>query len=253
LERGIRKAVLRAHEEVTALLRDRSRCGSTLTGILWRGGRELYVLHVGDSRAYQIRDDRVERLTADHTVAQALIAAGTIAPDQARQVRNALYRFLGAPDMDEGPDIRVVTAGRGDRFLVCTDGLSNFVDQADLLRCVRQEQDLQRCAETLVQTALDRGSMDNISCIVLEFPESGAEEPVFTSPTVDARWLSWNDGCVPRLAQSLRDSPQVRELRVLADALEDAGCSDPVILSHCRESGEHIRDCWVLELLPPSQ
>jgi hypothetical protein len=66
---------------------------------------------------------------------------------------------------------------------------------------------------------------------------------------IDPDWLTWNEGTVPRLAQAIYDERAWDQIPVLADALEDAGCADPAILSHCRESREHARGCWVVDLL----
>jgi hypothetical protein len=66
---------------------------------------------------------------------------------------------------------------------------------------------------------------------------------------VDPAWLAWNGGTVPKPAQAIYDGRAFERLPVLADALEDAGCADQQILSHCRQPGEHVRGCWVLDLL----
>jgi hypothetical protein len=66
---------------------------------------------------------------------------------------------------------------------------------------------------------------------------------------VEPAWLTWNSGAVPRMAQALLADGHFSDLPVLADALEEAGCTDEVILSHCRGGGEHVRGCWVVDLL----
>jgi hypothetical protein len=71
----------------------------------------------------------------------------------------------------------------------------------------------------------------------------------FRIPFVDPAWLEWNDGTVPRLAQVIYDERAFDRMPALADALEDAGCDDADILRHCREPGEHVRGCWVIDLL----
>jgi carbon storage regulator CsrA len=75
------------------------------------------------------------------------------------------------------------------------------------------------------------------------------EAPAAAPVQPDPAWLSWNDGTVVRLAQSIADKQAWHDLPVLADALEEAGCTDPRIVSHCRQPGEHARSCWVLDLL----
>jgi hypothetical protein len=71
----------------------------------------------------------------------------------------------------------------------------------------------------------------------------------FRPPTVEAAWLAWHGGTVPRLAQGVYDEGRFADLPVLADALEEAGCTDADVLGHCRSGGEHVRGCWVLDLL----
>jgi hypothetical protein len=71
----------------------------------------------------------------------------------------------------------------------------------------------------------------------------------FQASRVDATWLVWNDGTVRRIAQAIYDERAFDRMPILADALEDAGCDDADILRHCREPGEHVRGCWVIDLL----
>jgi hypothetical protein len=71
----------------------------------------------------------------------------------------------------------------------------------------------------------------------------------FSSHTVHPSWLTWNDGTARKIAQAIYDERAFERLPVLADALEDAGCDDADILRHCREPGEHVRGCWVIDLL----
>lgn len=71
----------------------------------------------------------------------------------------------------------------------------------------------------------------------------------FQASTIDSCWLRWNDGTVPKIAQSIYDDRGFENMPILADALEDAGCDNEDILCHCRESREHVRGCWVIDLL----
>jgi hypothetical protein len=71
----------------------------------------------------------------------------------------------------------------------------------------------------------------------------------FHPVTVEGRWLAWNDGTIPRLAQAIYDERRFADLPVLADALEEAGCADAPLLGHCRDAGPHRRGCWALDLL----
>jgi hypothetical protein len=71
----------------------------------------------------------------------------------------------------------------------------------------------------------------------------------FRPLAINPAWLAWNDGTVPRIAQAIYDERAFDRMPVLADALEDAGCTEPYILDHCRQPGEHVRGCWVVDLL----
>jgi hypothetical protein len=71
----------------------------------------------------------------------------------------------------------------------------------------------------------------------------------FGYANVKVVWLTWNDGTVPKLAQVIYDDRRFSDLPILADALEEAGCDDDAIVAHCRGGGEHVRGCWVVDLL----
>jgi hypothetical protein len=72
---------------------------------------------------------------------------------------------------------------------------------------------------------------------------------LFHPATLDPTWLAWNGGTVPKLAQAIYDDRRFSDLPILADALEEAGCTDADILAHCRSEGPHVRGCWVVDLL----
>jgi PPM family protein phosphatase len=169
----IRKAVVQANEEIMAmgaLDRDLRNMGTTVVMALWRKGPEIFITNVGDSRAYLIRDGKIEQLTVDHSLAQALVDNKTISAAEAREhrFRNVLWKYLGSKEVGEGPEVKVVSIKPGDHFLLCTDGLSGVVPDHQLLSFVSQNPDVQKCADGLGQLALDNGSRDNVSCIVLE-------------------------------------------------------------------------------------
>jgi protein phosphatase len=132
---------------------------------------QFFVAGLGDSRAYLIRGNRVEQLTVDHTVADALERNGTLTREQARQSpwKNVLYKFLGCAEMTDGAEVRPFTPRAGDRLLLASDGLTNFMSPEDLAVGVANERSPQEWAEALIQLALDRGSKDNVTCIVVAF------------------------------------------------------------------------------------
>lgn len=175
----IRRSIVQANEEImamTALDRELKNMGTTIVAAVWRkGGTVLYVTGMGDSRAYLLRGKKIEQLTIDHSIAQALVEAKTISAAEAKthRYRNVLWKYLGSQEVGEGPEVKAVSIQGGDRILLCTDGLSGVVSDEQLLDFIAQKTDVQECADGLGQLALDCGSRDNISCIVLEVVEGG--------------------------------------------------------------------------------
>ncbi|MBM3993852.1 MAG: serine/threonine-protein phosphatase [Planctomycetes bacterium] len=172
----IRKAVVQANEEIITmgtLDRDLKNMGTTIVLALWRKGRELYLANLGDSRAYLIRGGTITQLTTDHSLAQALVENKTISLEEAKEHRfkNVLWKYLGSKDVGEGPDVKPIILENGDRFLLCSDGLTGPVPDAKLLKFIQDHPNAQSCADGLGQLALDDGSRDNVSCIVIEVVE----------------------------------------------------------------------------------
>jgi protein phosphatase len=169
----VRRSVVQANEEIIAMAaldRDYRNMGTTVVVALWRKGPEFYVANLGDSRAYLIRDNQIEQLTIDHSLAQALVENKTISPAEAKEhrFRNVLWKYLGSKEVGDGPEVKAVQIQQGDRFLLCTDGLSGPVNDAQILQFMNENPDVQACADGLGQLALDAGSRDNVSCIVIE-------------------------------------------------------------------------------------
>src|SRR5207245_4986722 len=139
----IRKAVVQANEEIIAmgaLDRDLRNMGTTVVMAVWRKGKELFVTGVGDSRAYLIRDGKIEQLTVDHSLAQALVEAKTISAEEAREhrFRNVLWKYLGTKEVGEGAEVKAVSIQTSDRLVLCTDGLSGVVSDDKILGCVQE-------------------------------------------------------------------------------------------------------------------
>src|SRR5438128_3610930 len=138
---AIKKAVVLANEEIiqmSNLDREMKNMGTTVVTAVWRKGNELYVAGVGDSRAYLIRSKKIEQLTVDHSLAQALVEAHTISAAEAKEHRfkNVLWKYLGTREVGEGPEVKAVPIQAGDRFLLCSDGLSGVVTDDKLLSFV---------------------------------------------------------------------------------------------------------------------
>ena len=173
----VRRAIVQANEEIMAMAaldRELKNMGTTIVATLWRKGSAiLYVTGMGDSRVYQVRGKKIEQLTVDHSIAQALVEAKTISAAEARthRYKNVLWKYLGSQEVGEGPEVKAVTIQAGDRYLLCTDGLTGVVPDEQLLSFMKENEDAQQCADGLGQLALDQGSRDNISCIVLDVVE----------------------------------------------------------------------------------
>jgi len=133
-----------------------------------------YVAGVGDSRAYLIRGDTVEQLTVDHSVAQALVTSGALTPEEARNspYQHVLHKFLGCTTMPDGAEVRPFSPQPGDRLLLASDGLTNYLSNADMCQGASQLADPQEWADRLVQLALSRGSKDNVTCVVIAFDQA---------------------------------------------------------------------------------
>ncbi len=173
----LRRSIVQANEEIMAMAaldRELKNMGTTIVVTLWRKGSSLlYVTGMGDSRVYHVRGKKIEQLTVDHSIAQALVEAKTISAAEARNHRykNVLWKYLGSNEVGEGPEVKVVQAQAGDRFLLCTDGLTGAVPDEQLLTFIKDKADVQECADGLGQLALDQGSRDNVSCIAIEIVE----------------------------------------------------------------------------------
>ena len=147
--------------------------GTTLTAMLW-SGRRVGLVHVGDSRAYVLRDGVLLQITHDHTFVQQLQDEGRITAAEAavHPQRSLLLRALDGRSNPE-PDLSVREVHLGDRYLLCSDGLSGVVPDAELQR-VLSGTSLEESAETLIQLALRGGGPDNITCIVADVVEVDA-------------------------------------------------------------------------------
>lgn len=173
---NVKRAIVQANEEIMAmgaLDRDLKNMGTTVVLALWRKGPELYLAGVGDSRAYLVRGTKIQQITIDHSLAEALVQAGTIKREEAREhkFKNVLWKYLGTREVGEGPEVASEDMQPGDKYLLCSDGLHGVVSDEKILAYVLSQPEVQACAEGLGQLALDSGSRDNVSCIVIEAVE----------------------------------------------------------------------------------
>lgn len=143
--------------------------GTTVTALLKYGGR-LALAHIGDSRAYVSSGDSFTQVTKDHTFVQWLVDQGSITEEEAEvhPQRSVITRVLGDADASDEIDTSVREANVGDRWLLCSDGLSGPVSNETLAETLRTIADPGECAEKLIDLALRGGGQDNITCVVAD-------------------------------------------------------------------------------------
>jgi len=144
-----------------------SGMGTTVTA-LWEDEENVYVAQVGDSRAYLMRDGKLIRMTEDQSLVGDLIRSGAITPDQAKThpYRHVITQAVGT-EIDVTPAVQKVLKSEGDRWLLCSDGLNDMIDD-DEIDEIMQKYTGEECAEVLIRTALDAGGRDNVSVLILE-------------------------------------------------------------------------------------
>jgi serine/threonine protein phosphatase PrpC len=151
--------------------------GTTLTALLWSGS-QLGLVHIGDSRAYLVRDGEVFQITHDHTLVQSLLDEGKITAGEAAShpQRSLLLQALGG---HFEPDLQLHEARLGDRYLLCSDGLHQVADAESMARVLLSIADPDQAAKDLIALAIDGGGPDNITCIVADvvLPEAPAPDP----------------------------------------------------------------------------
>jgi Serine/threonine protein phosphatase len=144
--------------------------GTTLT-VAGALGSDLIIGHIGDSRAYLLRHDKLKQITSDHTLAQALIDAGITKPEEpaSRSMRHVLTAALGAMGKSVEPEMHRLQLAAGDQLLLCTDGLTEMVADSLISSVLRESNSVKRACIDLVDLALAAGGLDNITVIVARF------------------------------------------------------------------------------------
>ena len=150
--------------------------GTTVTALLLAEGK-LHFAHIGDSRAYRLRDGVFEQVSVDHTFVQRLIDEGRLRPEEAETHphKNVLMRVLGDVDASPELDLDTLDVKPGERWLLCSDGL-NYVAGHVVERTVRETKDLRECVETLVNLTLEAGSPDNVTVVMVEIAEETRDD-----------------------------------------------------------------------------
>lgn len=166
----LKSAIAQAHSEIVDRAHndpELSGLGTTVTALL-RAGSSLSMAHIGDSRAYLLRDQELDQVTTDHSFVQHLVDTGRLSQADAENhpKRSMLLRVLGDIDADVPVDISVRETKPGDRWMLCSDGLSGVVSVDTLHKTLLEVEDPADCADALVQLALSAGAPDNITCVV---------------------------------------------------------------------------------------
>src|SRR5215467_2813508 len=146
--------------------------GTTLTAMLWSGNK-VALCHIGDLRAYVLTDGELQQITHDHTLVQSLVDDGRISPDEAatHPQRSLLLRALDGTS-DAEPDLSIREAQVGDRYLLCSDGLSGVVSEETLHRTLATVAEPDDAVRQLIDLAMAGGGPDNITCIVADVVDS---------------------------------------------------------------------------------
>jgi len=167
LKQGIQDANLGVYQMANRM--GVGRMGTTLTAV-HLSGHTLHVAHVGDSRAYLVRDRTATCLTQDHTRVGELVRMRLLSPDRVRshQQRSVLNKCLGL-ELFVQPDIFTVPARAGDRIVLCTDGVWGVIEDQDFAEFAAAEPSLARYNQAVLEEAIRRGSDDNLSLLSLDF------------------------------------------------------------------------------------
>ncbi len=165
------RAGVRIHEETVRRPATRGM-GTTLTGlvrVVSDGAPTWVVVNIGDSRTYAVRDGRLEPLTTDHSEVQAYVDGGVLSRDEARThpLSHVLTRCLGL-EPASSPDVVTIPAAEGQRFLLCSDGLTGDVSEEAMAAILAAHADRQEAADALVAAALAAGGHDNVTAVVLD-------------------------------------------------------------------------------------
>jgi len=161
------------HNELTGM-------GTTVSGMV-RVGNKMAIAHIGDSRIYLLRDGTMTQVTHDHTFVQRLVESGRITPEEAavHPRRSVLMRVLGDVDASPEIDTEVLDTQPGDRWLLCSDGLSSFVTEDKIAATLRRVTDAEAASERLLQASLDQGAPDNVTVVLVDIgdDETSAHQP----------------------------------------------------------------------------
>lgn len=185
-EAALRGALISANAVLAETVFDHSELtgmGTTVSGFVLVG-TELAIAHIGDSRIYRLRGDHLAQITSDHTFVQRLVDSGRITVEEAavHPRRSVLMRVLGDVDATPEIDTMIERAEPGDRWLLCSDGLSSYVAEERITAALASKDDAETVANRLIKESLDQGAPDNVTVVVVDIDGSGdsAHHPSIT-------------------------------------------------------------------------
>ncbi len=158
--------------------------GTTVVAVaLNPDGTHVNMVNVGDSRGYRYANGELEQITFDHSLVEELVREGRISPEEAlvHPQRNIVTRAIGLAD-DVEADVFELSATPGDRFVLCSDGLSNEIDNDEIVAILEQNEDPIAASDALVLTAVERGGRDNVSVVVVDIVDDEEPEAALTMP-----------------------------------------------------------------------
>ena len=166
------------HPELTGM-------GTTVSAMI-RVKSQMVIAHIGDSRIYRLREGVLEQITSDHTFVQRLVDSGRITPEEAavHPRRSVLMRVLGDVDAEPEVDTHVIDTLPGDRWLLCSDGLSGYVPERDIAETLLTVDDVELAAHKLINQSLSEGAPDNVTVVVVRVTED-----LDTSPPAEPRMV----------------------------------------------------------------
>jgi protein phosphatase len=180
--------ILEAGRELTTTVEEHPELtgmGTTVSAMI-RVGSQMVIAHIGDSRIYRLREGVLEQITSDHTFVQRLVDSGRITAEEAavHPRRSVLMRVLGDVDAEPEVDTHVVDTQPGDRWLLCSDGLSGYVSERDIAETLLTIDDVELVCHKLITQTLSEGAPDNVTVVVVRVAEN-----LETSPPAEPRMV----------------------------------------------------------------
>jgi protein phosphatase len=236
-----------AHPELTGM-------GTTVSAMI-RVKNNMVIAHIGDSRIYRLREGVLEQITTDHTFVQRLVDSGRITPEEAavHPRRSVLMRVLGDVDAQPDVDTHVVDTQPGDRWMLCSDGLSGYVSERDIAETLLTVDDVELACHKLITQSLSEGAPDNVTVVVIRVSEgrdtSPPAEPRMVGAAAEA--VTYESGPIARKATGL-PALLLHPLRALPPADEHFEPEEDYLEELIREDRNRVikrRIVWSLSIL----